>query len=122
MLEQGGRLEIASDSRPSVVLLTGSSELDNAGDFLMYFYPGHRLLRSAEEASSLDLSSAPLFVYADADADALGSLPWLEGRDGTLVEYNHPEFPSRLTRWAWNAPAPGSPDASSPAAGSPGSS
>lgn len=122
MVEQGRRLGIASDSRPFVVLLTDSSELDNAGDFLMYFYPGHRLLRSAEEASSIDPGSAPLFVYADADADAPGSLPWLEGRDGVLVEYNHPEFPRRLTRWVWSAPAPGSPDASSPAAGSFGSS
>ncbi len=109
MLEEGGRLEIESDSRPLVVLLARSHELDNAEDFLMYFYPGCRVLRSAAEASSLDPSSAPVFVYADTDADAQGSLPWLENRDGVLVEHNDPEFPRRLIRWAWNPSTPGSP-------------
>ena len=40
LVEQGQRLNIASDSRPTVVLLTGRGEIDNAGDFLVYFYPG----------------------------------------------------------------------------------
>jgi hypothetical protein len=58
-----------------VVLLTKRGELDNAGDFLMYFYPGHQVIRSAEESATFDPSSGPLFVYADADADTPAALP-----------------------------------------------
>jgi len=103
MLEQGRRLEIGSDARPTVVLLTGRGEIDNARDYLMYFYPGHRIVWSVEEAATLDPTLGPVFVYADADIPPAGSLSWLDPEDGDLIVYDHPEFPHRMIRWALNA-------------------
>jgi hypothetical protein len=100
MLERGRQLGISSDSQPAVVVLTGSDELDNINDFLMYFYPGHRVLRSAEEAAALDPGAQPFFVYADPDFGVNASLPWLEGHDGAVIDHRHPELPRRLIRWA----------------------
>jgi hypothetical protein len=71
----------------------------------MYFYPGHRIVWSVEEAATLDPSLGPVFVYADAEPDPAGLLPWLAGRDRAVIEYDHPEFPHRMIRWALNAGA-----------------
>ena len=105
MLEQGRRLEIGSDARPTVVLLTGRGEIDNAKDYLMYFYPGHRIVWSVEEAATLDPTLGPVFVYADADIPPAGSLSWLDPENGDLIVYDRPGSPHRMIRWALNAGA-----------------
>jgi len=102
MLEHSRRLGIASDAMPTVVLLTGREDIANARDYLLYFYPGHRIVRSADEAATLDPAAGPVLVYADADTWSEGSLPWLGGLDRALIEYHHPHFPHRMIRWASN--------------------
>ena len=108
MIDQGRRLKIARDSRPTVVLLTDTSEFDNISDYLVYFYPGHRVVRLVEEAADLDRRGS-VFVYADADAASslAATLPWLGAQAGALIEYEHPEFPRRMLRWALNRVPPG---------------
>lgn len=113
MLEQSRRLGMASDAMPTVVLLTGREDIANARDYLLYFYPGHRIVRSAEEAATLDPAAGPVLVYADADTWSEGSLPWLSGLDRALIEYHHPHFAHRMIRWASN---PGVRDSGTPPA------
>lgn len=113
MLEQSRRLGMASDAMPTVVLLTGREDIANARDYLLYFYPGHRIVRSVEEAATLDPAAGPVLVYADADTWSEGSLPWLSGLDRALIEYRHPHFPHRMLRWASN---PGVRDSGTPPA------
>ena len=116
MLEQGRRLGIGSDAAPTVLLLTERGELGNPRDYLVYFYPGHRLARSVEEAAALDPAAGPLFIYADADTWTEGSLASLDGSPPVVIEYHHPQFPHRMLRWASNPATAGAARATGPAA------
>ena len=97
-------------------LLTERGELGNPRDYLVYFYPGHRLARSVEEAAALDPAAGPLFIYADADTWTEGSLASLDGSPPVVIEYHHPQFPHRMLRWASNPATAGAARATGPAA------
>ncbi len=82
-------------------VVLGSVEITRAGidDFLPYFFPGYRLIRSASKIDALDSTTGPTLFYMDINRWERSSTHGHEAGETRIITFEDPYHRHRMIGW-----------------------